>query len=140
MSVEPHDKEFDRNLQPREHPSGFRSLSLRKRIADHPLVMFVVIVTTAFASMALVPTSGPAFASIGKSHHVVARVSDEPRTTAKADRLQLGETDIACSGQAWGAESEDCLKVIARQSGKSATRPIRLIAAGEPDLSTPNVF
>ena len=68
------------------------------------------------------------------------RVSDEPRTTAKADRLHLSETDIACSGQAWGAESEDCLMVIARQSGKSVTRPIRLIAAAEPDLGTPNVF
>ena len=138
MSVHPHDKEFDRNLQPREHK--FPSLSLRKRSADHPLVMFVVIVTTAFASMAFVPTSGPAFASIGKYHSVVARVSDEPRTTAKADRLQLSETEIACSGQAWGAENEACLRVIAKESGKSATRPIRLIAAAEPDLSTPNVF
>ena len=43
----------------------------------------------------------------------------------------MSETDIACRGQAWGAESEACLAVIAKEAGKGEARKIRLIAAAE---------
>ena len=52
----------------------------------------------------------------------------------------LSETDIACRGQAWGAESAECLATIAKESGRSEARKIRLIAAAEAQTTTPNVF
>ena len=57
--------QFGRHLQPRERFARFPQLALRQRSNDHPMVMFSVIVATAFLSMALIPTSGPAWASFG---------------------------------------------------------------------------
>lgn len=138
MSTNRNEKQFDRHLQPRER--GFPKLALRRRTSDHPMVMFAVIVATAFASMALVPSSGPAFASIGVSSPRPAKLADEPNTTTKADRAARSETDIVCTGQAWGAESEECLIAIARESGRHDIRAIRLVARAEPDTSAPNIF
>jgi hypothetical protein len=121
-------------LQPRER--SFPALQLRRRTSDHPMVMFAVIVAAAFASMALVPTSGAAFASLGGSATFAPRTSGEPDTTAKADRLT--ELDIACTGQAWGAEGEACLVAIARQAGRNEIVAIRVVALVEPDA--PAIF
>ena len=132
MSTDRTFREFDRHLQPRER--SFPALELRRRTSDHPMVMFAVIVAAAFASMALVPTSGAAFASIGGSAPVAQRGSGEPDTTAKADRLS--RIDIACAGQAWGAESEACLVAITRQAGKNEIVAIRVVALVEPDAPT----
>ena len=37
------DKEFDRNLMPRERHRGFPRLALRQRSADHPMILFFVV-------------------------------------------------------------------------------------------------
>ena len=132
MSADQKFKEFDRHLQPRER--SFPALELRRRTSDHPMVMFAVIVAAAFASMALVPTSGAAFASMGGSATFAPRTSGEPETTAKADRLS--RIDMACTGQAWGAESEACLVAIARQAGKDEIVGIRVVALVAPDAPT----
>ena len=137
MSTDHSSKEFDRHLQPRER--SFPQLALRRRTSDHPMVMFAVVVAAGFAAMALVPSSGPAFASIGISSRPPAKFTGEPNTTPKADRISFSETDLACNGQAWGAESEECLVVIARLSGKE-TRAIRLVAIAEADTNAPNIF
>jgi hypothetical protein len=50
----------------------------------------------------------------------------------------MPEIDFACKGQAWGAESTECLRVIAEQSGKA--RAVRMIANAVPLAETPNVF
>ena len=131
-------KEFDRHLQPRER--GFPKPALRRRLSDHPLAMFVVIVATAFASMALAPSAGPAFASIGLSSPKPQMLRDEPNTTTKAGRVARSEADIVCSGQSWGAESAECLLAIARDAGKADLRAIRLVAIIEPNTTAPNIF
>ena len=132
--------EFDRNLQPRERHRGVPKLALRQRSSDHPMGMFFVIVATAFAAMAVVPPSGSAFASLGVTAIARAPLPEEGGTTAKTSRLRMSESDIACRGQAWGAESESCLAVIAKESGKGGARKIRTVASAEPETSTPNIF
>jgi hypothetical protein len=136
MSAIDHVKEFDRNLRPRERHFGFSRIALRRRSADHPMIMFFIIVATAFAAMMLVPPSGSVFASLGVSS-AVAEPSVETHATASAGGLS--EIEIACSGQAWGAENADCLAVIAKESG-SHMRKIRVIANAEPQTAIPNVF
>lgn len=127
--------EFDSQFQPRPRIYRRPRLAIRQRTNEHPMAMFSVLVFVALASMALAPTSGPAFASMGEA----PRAIDGARTTEKTDRLQLSETGIACQGQAWGVESEACLLAIARQSGMRGTK-VRLIASAEPVHTTPNIF
>jgi hypothetical protein len=119
----------------------FRSLAreFRQRCREHPMALFFAIVILAFAAMALLPATGSAFASLGVAPHEPT-VEGEARTTAKTFRLALSEIDIACSGQAWGSESADCLTVIARESGRRDLRSVRMIAQGERNTQTPNVF
>lgn len=125
-----------RKLQSRAARFIAPRLALRERSANHPMVMFAVAVTAAFASMVLVPTSGPAFASVGGAP---VKVTDAVRTTEKTARLPgMSETDLACRGQSWGAETADCLLVIARENGNA--RPVRMIASAEPNAQTPNIF
>ncbi len=100
------------------------------------MVMFSVIVATAFLSMALIPTSGPAWASFGEPLKLV----EDAATMAKTYRLPMSETDRACRGQAWGAENADCLGVIAKESGVHKPRTIRMVASAEPLTHTPNIF
>lgn len=126
----------------RHSRQGDGLFSLRKRSNEHPLGMFAVFVGAAFAAMVLVPVSGTAFASFGNApvRAAVAAPVEETRSTPKTDRAPISETDIACRGQAWGAESEGCLSVIEKQSGKSEARKIRVIAnAAEPNAA-PNIF
>ncbi|MER9015136.1 hypothetical protein [Mesorhizobium sp. M0898] len=109
-------------------------LALRQRASDHPMAMFMLLAAAAFAGMALTPTVGPAFASLNPPANLI----DGATTTTKTARLPIPEIDFACKGQAWGAESLDCLRVIAAQSGKA--RPVRMIANAAPLADTPNVF
>ena len=111
-------------------------LRLRQRSNDHPMAMFAIIVTAAFVSMALMPSTQSAFASTGFAPQ---KVADSVRTTEKTGRLPATtETAQACEGQAWGDESLDCLLVIARENGQD--RAIRMIADADPDRAAPNVF
>ncbi|RUY02172.1 hypothetical protein EN991_36455, partial [Mesorhizobium sp. M7A.F.Ca.US.005.03.2.1] len=62
------------------------------------------------------------------------------QTTTRTARLPVPLTDFACKGQAWGAESMDCLRAIAEQSGTHKSRAIRMIANAAPLTGTPNIF
>ncbi|CAG1013650.1 MAG: hypothetical protein F9K19_25845 [Rhizobiaceae bacterium] len=115
---------------------GIPEIALRRRSAEHPMMMFAVIVTAAFASMAAMSYQAPAVAAVPGAP---AKIADVQRTTAKADRLPSSEAERACRGQAWGSETPDCLVMIAREAGKADNR-IRLIAAAEPNRDAPNIF
>lgn len=129
-------QKFDRQFQPRSRIYRRPRIAIRQRANEHPMAMFSVFVVASLSSMALAPTSGPAFASMGSDHRIV----DGVQTTEKTDRLPLKEADIACRGQAWGVESEICLDAIAEVSGIRAPRKVRLIASAEPVHTTPNIF
>ena len=109
----------DRRLQAPERNDRRPKLALRQRANDHPMALFVVLGAAAFAGMAFAPTVGPAFASLNPP---------------------MPEIDYVCKGQAWGAESADCLRVIAEQSGIHKARAVRVIANAAPLTDTPNVF
>ena len=111
-------------------------LALRQRASDHPMAMFLLVGGCAFASMMVAPASGPAFASINPPANVV----EGAQTTLKTARLPERSIDFACKGQNWGAESVDCLRAIAEQSGQHRERAIRMIANAAPLTNTPNVF
>ncbi|MDQ2632851.1 MAG: hypothetical protein M3Y78_03840 [Pseudomonadota bacterium] len=123
------EREFDRNLRPRERHSGIPRFALRQRSADHPMILFFLVAATAFTAMAVAPPSGAAFTSFG-----VTAASSAPaiRSTAAADagagNVGLSDTEIACQGQAWGSQSAECLAMIARQSGRTEGRAVRVIA------------
>lgn len=119
---------------------GIPEIALRRRSAEHPMAMFAVIVTAAFASMAAMSIEGPAVAAVpGAPARIVDLDLDLDRGAAKADRLPTTEAERACRGQAWGAETRDCLVMIAREAGK-ADGPVRLVAADVPNHEAPNVF
>lgn len=122
-----------------ERHGRFPRIALRERSADHPMVMFAMLVAVGFVSMALMmPASG---AVLAKPTGAPQKIADQSRETGKTSRLPpMSDTDRACQGQAWSAESEECLVVIARESGKAETRKIRMIANAEPLTTVPNVF
>ncbi len=111
-------------------------LALRQRASDHPMAMFMVLAVSTFAGMLFAPTVGPAFASWNPPANVV----EGEMTTTKTARLPMPEIEFACKGQAWGAETADCLRVIAEQSGKHRARAVRMIANAAPLTTTPNIF
>lgn len=117
------EKDFDRNLRPRERHRGFPRLALRQRSAEHPLIMFFLVVAAAFTAMAVVPPSGAAFASFKAS-----AASSGPASAEAPRSVGLSEIDIACHGQAWGAESAECLAMIAKESGRVDGRKVRVVA------------
>ncbi len=121
--------------------------TLRRRSAQHPMAMFAIMATVAFGTMAFLPMSGAAFASLGVTPHERAPIVDnssfaqDARTTEKAPRVAaLSEADIACGGQAWGAETADCLAAIAKVSGRAGDKAVRMIAGSQQASLTPNVF
>ena len=136
MSASAQLSEFDQKFQPRSHIYRRPRLAIRQRANEHPMAMFSIFVIASLSSMALVPTAGPAFASMGSKLGTIQGT----HTTAKTDRLPLSETDIACRGQAWGAESKICVETIAKETGIGEARKVRLIASAEPVHTTPNIF
>jgi hypothetical protein len=126
----------DRRVQAPERNDRRPKLALRQRANDHPMALFVVLAAAAFVGMAFAPTVGPAFASFNPPVNIV----DGAPTTTKTARLPMPEIDFVCRGQAWGAESADCLRVIAEQSGIHKARAVRVIANAAPATGTPNVF
>lgn len=116
-------KDFDRNLRPRERNGRFPKIALRQRSADHPMLLFFLVILTAFVAMALVPPSGVALSSISEPATATA-----PAEAGTQKAVGLSEIDIACHGQAWGAESAECLAMIAKDSGRPDGRPVRVIA------------
>ena len=128
--------DLDRRFEPRDRKRFVPRLSLRRRSADHPMVMFSIVAAVALTTMAFVPTSGPVLVSFNEPTNITEGV----QTTEKTSRLPQRETDIACRGQAWGAESETCLAQIAKEAGKNENFRVRKLAAAEPLSSTPNIF
>ncbi len=126
----------DRRLQAPERADRRPKLALRQRATDHPMAMFLALAACAFAGMAFAPTVGPAFASLNPPANVV----EGALTTTKTARLPMPEVDFACKGQAWGAESVDCLRAIAEQSGTHKVRSIRMIANAPPLTTTRNIL
>lgn len=112
--------------------------SIRRRMNEHPMVMFATVVGAAFVAMAFHPTAGGALASAERAAPRIEIAQAAP----KGPRLNLqSDVDNACSGQSWGAESVECLAVIAREAGRDETRKVRMIASAEMDRAeTPNVF
>jgi hypothetical protein len=123
--------------QSTERRTTFPSLVLRECARKHPMIMFAAVVSAAFV-WTLMPgeaTVSPAFATSPP-----ARAIHEPSTTEKTWRLPIADVDHACEGQSWGDESAVCLKMIARDSGKTDLK-VRLIADAEPvNRNTPNIF
>jgi hypothetical protein len=123
-------------LQAPERNDRRPKLALRQRASDHPMAMFMVLAACAFIGMAFAPTIGPAFASLNPPANLV----EGAQTTTRTARLPMPVIDFACRGQAWGAESIDCLRAIAEQSGTHKARTIRMIANAAPLTGTPNIF
>jgi hypothetical protein len=123
--------------QSTERRTIFPPLVLRECSQKHPMIMFAAVVSAAFV-WALIPgetTVTPAFVTSEP-----ARAIHEPSTTEKTSRLPISRVDHACEGQSWGGESAECLKMIARDSGRTDLR-IRLIAdAPSANSHTPNIF
>lgn len=123
------DKEFDRNLKPRERHRGFPGIALRQRSAEHPMIMFFLVVAAAFTAMAVVPPSGAAFATFKAPAAISAPAVGSASAELDAPRnVGLSEIDIACHSQAWGTESAECLATIARESGRTGGHMVRVIA------------
>lgn len=126
----------DHRLHGPERNDRRPKLSLRQRASDNPMAMFMLIGACAFAGMLVAPASGPAFASV----NAPANVIEGAQTTLKTARLPAPAVDFACKGQSWGAESIDCLRAIAQQSGQHRERAVRMIANAAPLTNTPNIF
>ena len=127
---------YDLLTHEREPRTVFPQIALRRRAADHPMVMFATVVAAAFV-WTLVPTgpSGSAAPAVEPARSVAPAA-----TTEKSDRLPISDVDRACRGQNWGTESLECLTMIARESGKDDLK-VRVIAAASPAaLETPNIF
>jgi hypothetical protein len=123
------EREFDRNLRPRERHHGFPNVALRRRSADHPMIMFFLVAAAAFTAMAVVPPSGAAFAPFGVAEAASATAVKSAAAEADASKnVGLSETEIACNGQVWGAESAECLAMIAKESGRTDGHMVRVIA------------
>ena len=63
--------------------------------------------------------------AFGLGFRLVRRFGGESSTPAQATPKNrrdliagLSDTDIACNGQAWGAETAECLAMIAKESGQ----------------------
>jgi hypothetical protein len=115
------EKEFDRNFKPRERHRGYPRLALRQRSQQHPMVLFFLVVITAFSAMTLVPPSGGGIATFSASG-TSSMPSPGSASGSLAAAAGPSRSDAACHGQAWGAESPDCLATIA------GGRKVRVIA------------
>jgi hypothetical protein len=123
--------------QATERRTIFPRLALRERSQQHPVMMFAGILSAAFV-WALVP--GEPNMSMAAPAVAPAQVIHHTSTTQKTSRLPLSDVDRACKGQGWGGESAECLKMIARESGKADLK-VRLIADAAPaNVNTPNIF
>ncbi len=100
------------------------------------MAMFAIVTGIAFLTMAFAPTTGPSFASFGAP----AKIGENARVAAKVPELPVDAANVACRGQAWGDEDEDCLATIAQSAGKGDRVTIRRLASAEPMTTTPNIF
>ena len=119
----------------RAYRRGLPRLTLRRCAAEHPMAMFVSLSTIALSTMAFssLHPEVPAGASVAARGYY-------GEADAKTSRLPGHEGSIsACEGEAWGVESPQCLRAIAKSSGRT-DRDIRVIAAAKIDHTRPNYF
>jgi hypothetical protein len=121
----------ERLQQPRPRVFFLPKLALRRRSSDHPMAMFVLASGMALMSMAFASASGSAVAALGAP----AAVSGETTTSQKQDRLQTSPKDMACHGQTWGAESDECLLMIAREAGRGDDFKVRKLASADAPVT-----
>ena len=112
-----------------------RPLATRQPSQRHPLAMVFAVVAIAAATAALLSPSRASLALPGVDNAGLFHGA----VSGKGPRLAT-EAEIACRGQAWGSESEACLEVIARESGRGESVKVRLIALGAAEVTAPNVF
>ncbi|MBD0413804.1 hypothetical protein [Oryzicola mucosus] len=111
-------------------------LALRRRSHEHPLAMFAIFALGAFVAILLTPVAGPGLISPAASDTISNALREK-----KKDASVPSHTDLACEGQAWGAEAGECLVAILQETGTAAKRErIRLIQPAKPDQSRPNIF
>ena len=115
----------------------FPQMALRRRSNDHPMVMFAALSGICLGAMALVPAVGPALVSAERGN--VKQAEFIAPTEKGARVVSMSESDIACYGQAWGSEDEECLLTIARDSGRDAQH-IRMIASADTESDDANLF
>lgn len=120
---------IENSRQPRMF--GLPKLALRRRSSDHPMAMFALASGMALMSMAFASASGSAVAGLGQP----AIVAGEVETSQKQDRLPVSPKETACHGQAWGAESDECLVMIAREAGRSTDFKVRKLAGDQADTT-----
>ncbi len=130
--------ELVRDSRPPETRGRFPRIALRERSNDHPMAMFATLVTAAFLSMAVM---APANAILAAPDAAPSKLADRVNDSGKTSRLPPpANVGRACHGQAWGAETEDCLLAILKGSGRNEARRIRLVASADPLRTTPNMF
>ena len=130
--------ELDRPFRTFIRHGHFPRIALRERTDNHPMAMFATLVTVSFLSMFVM---GPGRSTLERTFEPAPQVADHGGAAAKTSRLPpISDAGRACHGQAWGAETEDCLRAIVKQSGKGDVRKIRMIASADPLKTTPNVF
>jgi hypothetical protein len=122
----------DVKAQMAERPSILRRLALRERAQEHPMIMFAIVVTAAFAWALM---RGEPFAPAAAPAKVIDQSS-----TAKTSRLPIIKVGGACKGQNWGGESAECLKMIAQESGRPDLAVRMIVATAPTDPDTPNIF
>lgn len=111
------------------------NLALRRRSHEHPLAMFAIFALGALVAILLTPVAGPGLISPAASDTISNALRE------KKDARVPSHTDLACEGQAWGAEAGECLVAILQETGTAAKRErIRLIQPAKPDQSRPNIF
>jgi hypothetical protein len=129
---------FEEKFKVPERHGRIARIALRQRSNDHPMVMFAMLVSVAFVSMALMVPASSAVPTAPDG--APAKLADQLGRAEKGDRLLRSGMDHACQSQVWGAESEACLLAMAKESGKAQPRKIRMIANAEPLTTTPNIF
>jgi len=118
---------------PRSRHALLPRLALRRRSADHPMVMFALITGTSLGAMAFASATPPLMLEAPRGG------IEQTGASPKQDRLRMRPAEIACDGQAWGAESDDCLVMIAQEAGRDDAK-VRRLASAAPLETTPNIF
>ena len=119
---------------PRARTGFMPRLALRRRSSDHPMVLFALVTGVSLGAMAFASATAPTPAG------APIRGIEDSGAASKQDRLRMTPKEVACRGQAWGAESDECLTMIARESGRSTDLKVRRLASAEPVDTTPNIF
>src|SRR6187549_1055355 len=111
-------------------------LALRRAAAEHPMAMFVSLSTIALSTMAFssLHTEAPTRTPVAKGYY-----GEADAKTARLPR-QLESSISVCEGDAWGVESRECLRAIAKASGQPIDPEIQVIAAAKIDHTRPNYF